>query len=384
MGEELAMVTYTFNDARLADGLLRSVPTWSVRPQRVLVVDDGSATAYAPPQMPEGAPPVAIERLDENRGPAGAKAHGLAAVADSDMVLSVDCDIRPAPYWVARAKELLAEEGVGLVGGIITCDAGSGPTARYMARYDILDFDPQKTGFLTGNIWLMRGEVWTAVGGFGAHSGPTHEDFAFCRRLAEQGYVLRRVEDAPVRQVRRMSRRALAAQHSRYTGASVRAVVERKSLWDGLGPIVQLVSMRMSSAVQRGEDVFVYMELLLFARLMLDLFAARTRFVPQGLLDVAEFRAALMGRLEPYPTVRGLLADDLADASPAPPGGGTGARDVWETLLDMFTPFIRAGVFDRLEREGVATLRREDAENAFDFHYLAPNADAPATDGGVK
>lgn len=378
---DLALVTYTFNDARLADGLLRGIAAWQVLPRRIIVIDDGSTKEYqAPRDLSAALPPVEVHRLAKNLGPTGAKSYGLTLASSSLYVLSVDCDVRLPAKWSSRALEILKIPQVALVGGVILCDSGVGPTARYMAENNILDYDPERTGFLSGNVWLMKGRVWEEVGGFGEHNAPTHEDFIFCRRLLEAGHQLRRVTEPPVRQIRCMSRRAYAAQNACYSALSVKTVIERHGLWKGIGPILELMTNRMAHAVKQGEDVFIYLELLQFSRLMLELFALGTRFAPQGASGAAGFRVALHRMFQAYPQVLECIDADLEDA---PKGGELKGRELWEAMLGVFDPLMKAGVFDRLEAEGVKALTDEDATSDFDFHYLE-GCTAKRTDVGQK
>jgi len=44
----ITLCTFTYNDGRLAADLLRHVQSWTVRPDAIVVTDDGSTPPFAP------------------------------------------------------------------------------------------------------------------------------------------------------------------------------------------------------------------------------------------------------------------------------------------------------------------------------------------------
>ena len=72
--------TFTYNDGRLAQKLLASIPGWSKQPDEIVIVDDGSDPPFSPHNDSNiGALPLRIIRFPQNRGFAAAKSAGINA-----------------------------------------------------------------------------------------------------------------------------------------------------------------------------------------------------------------------------------------------------------------------------------------------------------------
>lgn len=368
----VTLVTYTYNDASLAHGLLEDCARWTLPPDAVLVVDDGSRVPFAP--RPDGAgAPVEVLRLDPNRGPAGAKAAGLSRV-ERGVVVSLDCDIRPGPDWVRGAVERACAPGVGLVGAEIAWVAGDDPVSRYLARFGA-DAAGAGAGVLRGGAWVFAAYVWHEVAGFGDHGRRTHEDFVFCRRVAERGFALEVHEGSPVRQVRRIDRLALAAQRAQYVGRLLPGAAAARGLGPALEPLLGTVAGRL--AAMDDSPAFVYLELLCFSAMVLSACSAGLATGPHAgsetSLPPAGFLAAVEDRLAEYPAVLDRLRSDCRALGLAP-GSGPGelapTRAFWTKILDVFAPCGHNGALGRLEGGLLADLVAEDARAPQDFHYV--------------
>ena len=175
----LSVVTYTYNDAALARGLLESVAGWTVRPREIVVVDDGSREPFRPPGT---IPEARLLRLSPNQGATRAKQAGLDA-ATSKFILSVDADVRLSPDWAAKALPYAAAPGTGMVSSPVLYDSGRDALSRYLALVYGFRPAPGATGYIPGPVWLMRREVWHELGGFSKYREPIGEDSYLCARL---------------------------------------------------------------------------------------------------------------------------------------------------------------------------------------------------------
>lgn len=197
----LSLVSYTYNDEKLARELLEHVRTWTIQPDEIIVVDDCSSEPFHPG---ETAPAARVLRLPENLGPTGAKTAGLGA-AKKKILLSVDCDTRLPPQWIARCLPLLRDASVGLVSSHILCESGSDDLSRYVDRRYSFRPAPGETPFVPGCVFLMRRSAYEDCGGFAGHTSRINDDVYLCQALRRKGYVLRIAPDLEARQVRRLS-----------------------------------------------------------------------------------------------------------------------------------------------------------------------------------
>ena len=364
---EFSLCTYTYNDARLADGLLRHVQEWVWRPLEIIVVDDGSQPAYQPPAELRGMLEQGrVLRLDTNQGPGRSKAAGLGA-ANGEYILSLDCDIRLPDGWLTAAFELLDENGVGLVGGSVASDAGADAVSCYLRQ---ADHHMQKAGaadFVTGAAWLMPRAVWEAVGGFGGYAGRTHEDHYFCGRLRRAGYKIMACGAAPLRQMlRRFRAWREGSLRSQAAGlADIRALAAHVNM-ESLQRLDYLLGDTALAAV------YVYLELALTVGVW-DYLCA---FKPG---DAAAARAGLLGALadalQGLPRTRGLLEQDLGlDLSAAadrsvPFSETVDWPEFWEMLLESWRAVLTSALGRELETAGVARLKAEERALPSDFSF---------------
>lgn len=366
------LVTYTYNDGSLVYGLLESTAGWSRRPESVLIVDDGSEPPFAPPRSDI---PVEILRLDHNRGPAGAKNAGLTR-AEGEVLLSMDCDIRLEPDWLAKAFAILEQERIGLVGGVVVWDAGTDTVSRRLKQFYALESMSRSGRFLSGGVWLLKKSVWTEVDGFGDHAGRTHEDHVFCRRVQAAGYELGLVESPVVKQVRRIRRHVTAVQYTGYMAPAVLSVAEKRGPAAALAPMLEQVARRLFGNDEPG---FLYLELLETTLLLLQLAEPKNSPFRKHFGPPRDIERAL-GRLLPdFPGTLRLLEHDLHRTGRAPnlsPRPGTAAPAApsppspWDQVLNIFRPFIDNKRFTALEQTGLPKLLKEESQGEFDFHYM--------------
>jgi glycosyltransferase involved in cell wall biosynthesis len=356
----ISLCTYTYNDAELVRELLRSLREWQIRPEEVIVVDDGSLVPFEPEAVQPG---LRIIRLERNHGITAAKRAGLSA-ARGAALLSVDCDTRLAPDWLAVSLPNLLREGVGLAGGTLIHATGRDLVARFLECFG----DPCNTAhcgpveFVPGNAFLMRRSTWREIGGFAAYSEPRCQDHYLCRRLAEKGYTLYSDSRARAVQLRRIARSTMCRrtwawcrrrmQSQLPPGAALPAYLKLMVLEPMLG--------RFTIALDRREPLFFYLDLLYMAYAALELIdhALGRSLAPAALRD--GFARSLARLFAGTPRLWRLYRADLAllgHRTLMPPDGDEAA---WSDFFRFADALRNSGLFDLLERNGVDQLLKED------------------------
>lgn len=365
-------VTYTYNDATLVNALLGEIRRWTVRPDAVLVVDDGSATPYAPDAAaPAGGPAPRILRLESNQGPGRAKRAGLAAAADggADVILSLDADIRPHPDWLATALPRLADPGVGLVGAEFAHGLSADSLSRYLRAFFTPAAEDKAAPFLGAGLWLLRRDVWDNLGGFGDFDRTTHEDLYFCRKIAVAGLAMWSVNSKPVRQIRRLHRCAYVRREMAYLGLAIRKWAETHGLENALRPLAEQASARMGQILEQGAAEFLYLEIFRYTATLAWLGANAPAPADRD-TAARDLSAACLGGLAAYPNTLALLHGDLAAI------GLPQTRSAITAIPLAASPLPEARrlhpLLLKLEWHGARALAREDRTVPFDTHYLSP------------
>jgi hypothetical protein len=218
--------------------------------------------------------PTTYLPLDENTGPAGGyavgMAHVLATATDDDWLLAMDDDrLTGAPGTVARLREfgawLLARGtplgAVGLTGARFDPRRG-----RLRRPPDDELAGPLRVDYVAGGQLLMvRAAAARAAGGFDARLFFAFDDLDFCLRLARAGYVI--YTDGPewLEARRRFDRLGAVGQATRrespwrrYYGVRNHIVVMRRhgSRWSALMVTVAHVLGRpLRDVTKRREGV---------------------------------------------------------------------------------------------------------------------------------
>ncbi|MDD4952143.1 MAG: glycosyltransferase family 2 protein, partial [Desulfovibrionaceae bacterium] len=266
----ISLCTYTYNDAAFARGLVESVKEWTLRPDELVIVDDGSI----PPFEAQGLPASArIIRLEPNRGITEAKRAGLCA-ARGEYIMSMDCDTRVAPDWLELNLAHVQRPGIGLVGGALLYASGRDLVSRYLSRFGD-NHNLRHVGevdFIPGNAFLLRRAVWEEIGGFGGYRETNCQDHALCRRMTGFGYKLFSNARARAWQLRRIPRTTLCKRVWKWCHKAVKAGMPGGGrlvpyLFEVLArPMIS----RFEDAVDLGEPLFIYVELLYLAHTVLD------------------------------------------------------------------------------------------------------------------
>lgn len=394
----ISLCTYACNDAPLVHDLLRTVSSWTVRPDEIVVVDDGSRAPFAPePGAPEsgangsGAPEPRVVRLAQRQGVTRAKGRGISE-ARGEIILSLDCDTRLAPDWlevnlpnlsraVERRKGRSISVGsrsagsrsvrpisVGMVGGALEQAVGDDLVSRYLRL-----FGDARSGshigpldFVPGNAFLIRRAVWEEVGGLSAYAGPDCQDHYLCELLLSRGYTP--FSDARARAwvVRRLRRTALCKRVWRECQRAVKAQMlpgERlvPYLFEvGARPMLS----RFETGIESGEPLFLYIDLLYLAHLTLDCLDHAVAAGMASDLVRAGFRRRLAMLFEGYPRLWERLRADLGVMGHSVLMPAAGDEAAWEDFF-LFADMLRnSGLFQWMEREGLRTLMVEDRAEA--------------------
>ncbi len=364
-----SLVTFTYNDHGLVQGLLDHVPDWSAQPGEIVVVDDGSSTAFA-----TSTPGVRVLRLASNNGITRAKHAGLCA-ASGRFLASMDADVRVSDNWLALCLEHAARPEVGLAACEVVHDAGSGLTARYLRAFG----DNHNVGvggevdFVPGNAFVMRRGVWEECGGYAGHGDSVCEDHYLSARLRSLGYVLYSDCRARARQTRRIGRLTLCRRVWRWCNA---AILGRMPRHPRLVPylfeiLVRPMLDRVEEIVRLGEPLFLYVEILYlaFASLQCVDAAVAQGLAPAGLGE--ELRRALAGLTRGLPRLRAVLRADLAGLGLRVDAVGPGPSEAFDDYL-IFGPMLRSSrALAWLDVEGAALLLAEDREYTHFSNYDA-------------
>ena len=108
---KIVAVVITLDRPEIASRCIASLLGGSIRPERIVVVDNGSAVPYLPPQEYEQ--DVEIVRLNHNAGPAGGAAAGQhkALTMEADWIWMVDDDAIADRTALARLVEQSSTHG---------------------------------------------------------------------------------------------------------------------------------------------------------------------------------------------------------------------------------------------------------------------------------
>lgn len=312
----ISLVTYTYNDHDFVREQLRRAEALRPLVCERIVVDDGSAPPLRleEPQFAD----VSILTHAGNKGPAAAKRTGLNAAAQ-DIILSVDCDVFFDRRWLLTALEYVSRADVGLVGGhIVNKDFGD-PVSRAQYYESRLRTPQDPVRFVSGGLWLMRREVFRALGGLEDYAAPTHEDWHFCRKVTAAGLRIIVNTAFPVGQQRRLRRKSFVLRDCMYGERAYRGVFCRLEADKALTLIQKEVSDAVVVALRCDCPLLAYERVAKFIRVMGGIagaYATRTGREYLGGLLTSAFAA--------YPQVLAALREDcdLPAAHGAGPGRG--------------------------------------------------------------
>ncbi|EFL52939.1 glycosyl transferase family 2 [Solidesulfovibrio fructosivorans JJ]] len=372
---DVSLVTYTYNDGRFVDGLLAALASWTLLPREVVVVDDGSATPYAPPPCPV---PVTLLRHETNRGIPATKHEGISA-GSSTSLLAMDCDTRVVPTWLETCLPLAGREDIGLVSGPVAYLSGDDLVSRYQRAFGD-NHNLEKDGvtdFAPGNVFLLRRAVWEACGGMAGFGGEVCEDHFLCGRIKALGLSLWVDRRARARQTRRITRLAMSQRYWKWC----REPVVRRALTceDLPGYILAVLGLphaeRVETCITLEEPMFLYLEALYVSYTVLDVLDAA---IAAGKADAAlkaAWWAGLAALFAGYGTLWAVLRADLTRLGQPPrPGFPAGADNPFAPSLAALDALKTSSVFAWMAKQGVPAMLAEERAGTFDFSFYDATA----------
>ena len=191
----VAAVIPAFNEPEGSlERTLHGLTSQTRRPNRLLVVDDGSISPTTVPARFRSK--AEIVRLDENSGLAAARNHG-ARLTTAQYLLFVNCDVVLRTDWLEKAIAFIERaEDAGVVSGAIL--PVEGPKVLRDWRLQFIEPKPHRSQlaaptpatWLVGHALLVRRSAFDAVGGFNPLFRTAGEDWDFSQRVRSRGYEL--------------------------------------------------------------------------------------------------------------------------------------------------------------------------------------------------
>ena len=380
---DVSLVTYAYNDGHFVDGLLADVMHWTVRPQEIVVMDDGSVPAY---RLPQCAVPVRLLRRQENQGIPRAK-HEAISAGVSSFLLAMDCDARVGADWLELCLPQARRPEVGLVSGPVEYLSGDDLVSRFQRCFgDNHNLEGGGvTDFVPGNVFLLRRAVWEACGGMQGFVGDVCEDHFLCNRIKEMGLSLWIEARARAKQIRRINRLAMLQRYWRWCHIPVKRRAMESDDIPGYVLVVLAMPLaeRLEVAIAREEPMFLYLEAVYLSYCVLDLL---DHCISQGKADVS-FKAAWWAELSRifagYPMLWALLRSDLDSLGQTPVlGSWAGGDNPFAPSLAGFDVLRPTKAFDWISRQGIAAMLADDKARRYDFSFYEAGSGRRDADSG--
>ena len=332
----ITLVTYTYNDHQLVNGLLDSVRYWSRKPDAIIVVDDGSDGSYVPVPTQQ---PLEMLRNTHNMGTAYTKARGISS-ASTQFVVSLDCDIRLTRDWLAKCLTGIDGPEVGLVSSPLKQHESNTFYSRYFSIFgDNHNFGRERRAdFLTGGAWLFSKDVWDRVGGFDGHKSRIHEDHHFCAKLRQFGYNLKVEQNVLALQVRQISRRAIIRKIWSWFERQVKQQdVREQDVW-AMATLFFIPQSheRINTILNKKCFEMVYMEIAYTAYALYDLLAWKIEQEGFSSAQLDAFKSGVQRYFSAYPAILHLLYADFPEIAAREQGvSDTECVSFWSEYLGI-------------------------------------------------
>jgi glycosyltransferase involved in cell wall biosynthesis len=368
----VTLCTYTYNDKNLLVGLLKDVEHWTVKPDEIIIIDDGSDVPLTLDTAPDN---CRIVRLDSNMGLCHAKNLG-PNLATSNYILSVDCDTRISPDWLKICLPHAEKEEVGIVGGVLVQDAGDDIISRYLMHFgdnhnaDINGF----VDFIPGNARLMRSDIWRHIAGLTGHTRKICEDRFLCTKLNYLGYKLYIEKLALASQVRKLSRQAMIKRFFNWNYlAHISNMPPENEFTDYVFFELILVFLKFYVyALNLNEPIFIYLNFIDMTYTISNVMKYATANLGHSTEFETSWKYSVYKYLSPFPSLQNLIINDAFsdDFSNLSLKFDHKIDSRWSRCFDALRPLSKpGGVWERMERDGVSRIRSEDESVQHDFSF---------------
>ena len=183
----ISLYVPAYNAERYLARCLEAIQAQTLRPDEVLVVDDGSTDRTA--EIARGYP-VTVVPHGVNQGLAAARNTGVRS-ARNELVASLDADCRPEPEWLERLAARFVGERTALGGGRLeeAVQRTAGDRFRKLHMPQHWGSEPRTNPpHVHGNNNLGRKSALLEVGGYDERLRTNFEDVDLSRRLRARGY----------------------------------------------------------------------------------------------------------------------------------------------------------------------------------------------------
>jgi N-acetylglucosaminyltransferase len=177
-----------YNAEPWLERVLAGVLAQTVRPEEVLVVDDGSRDRSV---KIAARFPVTVIRQDRNRGLAAARNRAMHA-ARNELVAALDSDVVPERDWLERLAPHFEGPRVALGGGKLVEAVDRGVADRWRAvhlQQHWGDSPAQNPAFVFGANTMARRSAVLGAGGYDERLRTNGEDSHLSMRLRDRGWT---------------------------------------------------------------------------------------------------------------------------------------------------------------------------------------------------
>lgn len=373
---DIALCTYTYNDGPFVHGLLDSISDWTVKPDHILIIDDGSDSPYSPPSTDI---PASVVRISPNRGIKEAKQTGLENLS-ATLLFSVDADVRLSPTYLETCLTNLRHPGVGLVSGASVYRSGHDLVSRYL---QVFGDNHNRTAngpvdFIPGNAFLLSRSTWEKVGGFGDHKESVCEDHALCQQMRKHGFTLWADSSIQAWQTRRISRHAHCMRIWKWVHRAVKNYLLQAQNEEAVVHTLQEALLkpmidRIGIALDLKEHLFIYMEMLYLVVTHLDSlgFLLENNKIGQSLSE--EFQLSVHTRLARHPHLYSLLLNDIQSSNQNIKISEKSCQEKssWSEYFGLWDSLEQTGFLKWLNEKGCSEILVDEKQTEYAFSSYA-------------